>query len=1468
MKFFPIQGSEITSFYTHISDVLESALVNFEKNNISCTLMILKTICDEKPEFLDRYIPNLIKILQRLAKDHISGGNSQDANATIPASTTAVPNATTTSATGLSNEAVARMPSSNNINRKFIKDSANTLSQLINTINSRIDHLGENVKSFLGVLLQLIEKSMDVELLTEVTKKLVSPWVLNNSPIMSTKEKVTFLVKMTRFDQSPNSVLHNSFLELMYHIYSDSSIPKSDLQALEGGFIIGLRCKDSTLRNNFFQLFHQSLPTNIMERLLYIFTIQNWETMGTYFWIKQALDLLLSLVSNNSGIIVEFPTMLSKESKELKYGSSNNNNSSSQVKELHSKFVGQLNKSFETSSVILPTRELFYQDNEIAYQLWVQTFAQIWKLLSKEHQEQFSLVMSNFLCREYHNKQQRSSPNIVQALLDSVLQCTPRPQLPIELIKYLGKTFNCWHTSVKLLEESMTKEQSTIVPTDLALAELYQLLSEEDLFHTIWKRRLSISESKVGETLQQHQMWQKSQEVYYDVMNQIQNGTVSNVSVTESTFVESQWIQCAKRLTQWDTLNDIAKSNNYYDLLLESSFKLSDWVTLKDTLPKSALPTDSPLLKLYQCYLSVHDGKPQELESLINNTTQMALKQLQLYPDIPMQCHIPMLQLFQQIVELKDTSQIIKELNNSNKQQSITDIKTLLTTWRERLPNTWEDILVWNDLLTWRQHVYSLITAALAPVADVNPAAFMGQHETAWSINKFSQIARKHGLVEVCLHSLNKIFNLPNIETNDAFAKLKERVKCYFQLPNQLRTGLDIINSANLDIYTSQQKAEFFQLKGEILSKIGMNEEAHSAFSTAVSLYDGLSKAWISWAQFCEAQYRDHKLQQNNEELAWAEYSLNCYMQAIRTQPEKSKKLIPKILHLLSFDDENEKLAKAFDKHSESLPLWIWIAYIPQLLSSLARPEAPQMKNILLKLAAMHPQSLFYYLRAFLLEKREKLPISALNAMDTDSKVATPASANTPAPATPTPTTPATTTATPAPAPNTAAPANAPATTATTTTTTPAPTPMEEEPTSMANGTVPAVPVTPTSAASATTSTSKSKQSDVKYAEEIMACLKATQPGLASDLESLVYQITTSLNPEPHELLVSVLSELLIKCYRLPLCLSKDVPEEIIDIMETICQFTFLRTISSEQFSTIKKYTDFVTEYKSKLEEEFLKETNMTKFMEKLKTWITKLNLLDSTTESNNRTNKIYLEDSSPYLVEFQNNATEIPGQYCQDSEPSPDNHIRIDRFSSEVLLAPKSSVFQGIRKRTLQIRGNNGKLYSFQVDTIPNIPLLFEDGKTDERMSQLLRTLNRFIEKHKETRRRNVTLNTPIIIPLGGRMRLIQQENTYVSLADVYANYCNMLDVNDPFAPLEFVRQQLTTLNNPEMQQQLYSDIIKQIPDNMLTKVNFINMYSMYANMLLFSISAIVYLLVPNILFTKNNLLHNYLLHLLLAIY
>lgn len=64
------------------------------------------------------------------------------------------------------------------------------------------------------------------------------------------------------------------------------------------------------------------------------------------------------------------------------------------------------------------------------------------------------------------------------------------------------------------------------------------------------------------------------------------------------------------------------------------------------------------------------------------------------------------------------------------------------------------------------------------------------------------------------------------------------------QLPTHYKTGLDIINSTNLDYFIPYQKAEFFKLKAELLSKMGQNEEAYSTFSNCISISDNLYKGY------------------------------------------------------------------------------------------------------------------------------------------------------------------------------------------------------------------------------------------------------------------------------------------------------------------------------------------------------------------------------------------------------------------------------------------------------------------------------------------------------------------------------------------------------------------------------------------------------------------------------------------------
>ncbi len=44
---------------------------------------------------------------------------------------------------------------------------------------------------------------------------------------------------------------------------------------------------------------------------------------------------------------------------------------------------------------------------------------------------------------------------------------------------------------------------------------------------------------------------------------------------------------------------------------------------------------------------------------------------------------------------------------------------------------------MWTDILTWRQHVFTLINGAFQPLLEVNSSvAYIGHHEAAWTINR------------------------------------------------------------------------------------------------------------------------------------------------------------------------------------------------------------------------------------------------------------------------------------------------------------------------------------------------------------------------------------------------------------------------------------------------------------------------------------------------------------------------------------------------------------------------------------------------------------------------------------------------------------------------------------------------------------------------------------------------------------
>ena len=164
-----------------------------------------------------------------------------------------------------------------------------------------------------------------------------------------------------------------------------------------------------------------------------------------------------------------------------------------------------------------------------------------------------------------------------------------------------------------------------------------------------------------------------------------------------------------------------------------------------------------------------------------------------------------------------------------------------------------------------------------------------------------------------------------------------------------------------------------------------MNEKPKSnqAYCHAVQICPTYARAWIDWGRLCASLSDDTRRQAGDEKAESKELikktnlylvqAMGCFLEAVRCDPsEQSRDHLPYCLSMLANDGATYgNLCRTFETRSAVLPAWVWLPYIPQLLSSLCRVEGQALKATLGSVLKDHPQALYYSLRSFYLERRD-----------------------------------------------------------------------------------------------------------------------------------------------------------------------------------------------------------------------------------------------------------------------------------------------------------------------------------------------------------------------------------------------------------------------------------------------------------------------------------------------------------------
>ncbi|KAM6963550.1 transformation/transcription domain-associated protein isoform 2-T2 [Tautogolabrus adspersus] len=1439
MSIFPTEPStstvaskyeELECLYAAVGKVIYEGLTNYEKatsntnpTQLFGTLMILKSACSYNASYIDRLISVFMRSLQKMVREHLS---PQQAN----------PGVTETST--VTSELVM-------LSLDLVKTRLSVMSM-------------EMRKNFIQVILtSLIEKSPDPKILRAVVK-IVEEWVKNNSPMAANqmpniREKSILLVKMMTYIEKrfPDELeLNAQFLDLVNYVYRDESLSGSDITSkLEPAFLSGLRCTQPLIRAKFFEVFDASMKRRVYERLLYICCSQNWEAMGSHFWIKQCIELLLAVCERNTIIgtscqgsmlpsitnvinladshdraAFAMATHVKQEPRERensetkeedveidielapgdqtaipKSKEQSERDAGNQLHMLtnrHDKFLDSL-REVKTGALLNALVQLCHISTPLAERTWVQLFPRLWKILSDRQQHALSGEMSPFLCSGSHQAQRDCQPSALNCFVEAMSQCVPPIPIRPCVLKYLGKTHNLWLRSTLMLEQQAFEkglslhskpkqstefyEQESITPPQQeildSLAELYSLLQEEDMWAGLWQKRCKFPETATAIAYEQHGFFEQAQEGYEKAMEKArkehERSNVSPAIFPEYQLWEDHWIRCSKELNQWEPLTEYGQSKGHSNpyLMLECAWRVSNWAAMKEALVQVELSCPKEMawkVNMHRGYLAICHPEEQQLnfiERLVEMASSLAIREWRRLPHIVSHVHTPLLQAAQQIIELQEAAQINAGLQPANlgRNTSLHDMKTVVKTWRNRLPIVSDDLSHWSSIFMWRQHHYQAIVTAYETNTQHDPNnnnAMLGVHASASAIIQYGKIGRKQGLVNVALDILSRIHTIPTVPIVDCFQKIRQQVKCYLQLAgvmgkNECMQGLEVIESTNLKYFTKEMTAEFYALKGMFLAQINKSEEANKAFSAAVQMHDVLVKAWAMWGDYLENIFV------KDRQLHLGVSAITCYLHACRHQNEsKSRKYLAKVLWLLSFDDKNT-LADAVDKYCIGVPPIQWLAWIPQLLTCLVGSEGKPLLNLISQVGRVYPQAVYFPIRTLYLtlkiEQRERYKSDASGQQQ--------------------------------------------------------PTSVGAQPHSGASDPGPIRATAP-----------------MWRCSRIMHMQRELHPTLLSSLEGIVDQMVW-FRENWHEEVLRQLQQGLAKCYSVAFEKSGAVSDAKI----TPHTLNFVKKLVSTFGVGLENVSNVSTMFSSAASESLARRAQATaqdpvfqkmkgqfttdfdfsvpgsmklhNLISKLKKWI---KILEAKTK---QLPKFFLiEEKCRFLSNFsaQTAEVEIPGEFLM---PKPTHYyIKIARFMPRVEIVQKHNT----AARRLYIRGHNGKIYPYLV---MNDACLTE-SRREERVLQLLRLLNPCLEKRKETTKRHLFFTVPRVVAVSPQMRLVEDNPSSLSLVEIYKQRCAKKGIEHD-NPISRYYDRLATVQarGTQASHQVLRDILKEVQGNMVPR-------------------------------------------------
>ncbi|CAK9094971.1 Transcription-associated protein 1 (dTRA1) [Durusdinium trenchii] len=344
-------------------------------------------------------------------------------------------------------------------------------------------------------------------------------------------------------------------------------------------------------------------------------------------------------------------------------------------------------------------------------------------------------------------------------------------------------------------------------------------------------------------------------------------------------------------------------------------------------------------------------------------------------------------------------------------------IHRMLQRWRERVPSSCEDPTDWDDLLCSRLNIFSLGARSFERSAlkratsqggnDLKQAQIQllaANHDTRWTILERAKAYRKNGMVDKSLEILaSPVLSQGRMSAEEVFMVLRERVLNVLQCDRgsvrstdkarHLSGALVDLLSLDMSIFSSENKAEVLRLRAKVQGELSDPPDVvHGLFAQSVHLHSTHALSWLDWAEFTQGIMRHNATQIPSEQWPLVDRELGAIvvgsiLQAVKHGSELARSFMPLVFWNLHLENEfsqqqqqqqqqpqQASISTTFMAHLPLMPSWVWLPWIPQVISMLSgdEPASKIGKAIISLLAKEFPNAIYYNLRAQYFEKESE----------------------------------------------------------------------------------------------------------------------------------------------------------------------------------------------------------------------------------------------------------------------------------------------------------------------------------------------------------------------------------------------------------------------------------------------------------------------------------------------------------------